>query len=126
MAFKTHLYARLTRHYVTGWNHCDRWEPLTPARSTQPQLTHRDEDGGSTWRSLFTLTPGAWVCARWMHRRHAPKQAFTHWLAQQIAENLASGCRCEHDCCGHLQQYATARYLGKRRFSVELRRYRNI
>lgn len=126
MALTTHLYARLTYRYNAAWSGQDNWVPLTPVRSTLPQLVRQDEDGNTLQHSEFTFTPGAWVCARWLHRRYAREQAFTHWLASQISENCVQQCRCEHDCCGHMQQSASARYLGKRRFSVELHRTRNV
>lgn len=127
MPFRTHLYARLTHKYVPGWADEDNWVPLTPAKFTGPTLVSQNDDGDFTERREATLSPGAWACAQYLHRRHAKEGvSLPRWLAAQIGDNLTSGCRCEHDCCGHLQVSAYAQYLGQRRFSVEVRHYRNV
>lgn len=127
MPYRYHLYARLTHHYNTAWAGEDDWVPLTPAKVTGATLTRQDDYGDFTERRELSFTPGAWACVQRLHRRHADAGvSLVRWLAAQITDNFARGCRCEHDCCGHQQCGASAQYLGQRRFSLELSYYRNV
>jgi hypothetical protein len=122
----------VTFRYVTGWASEDRWEPMTLARLTAATLVHRDDDDdddGATYRHLLTFGPHGWQDAQQLYKRlFAGKErpTFVRWLGHMAAEYFAQGCRCEHDCCGHMQAYASLRYLGRRRFSVERRTYPNV
>lgn len=123
--------ARLTFHYVTGWRSEDQWETMTTARLTASQKVHNpdEDDDSASYRHLLTFAPSGWQDAQQVYRRvFAGKErpTFVRWLGHMAAEYFAQSCRCEHDCCGHVQGYASLRYLGKRRFSVERRTTHNV
>lgn len=126
------LDARLTFQYVQGWAYEDQWVPLANAKVTgaTPAGIERFDYGDETRdvRHLVTLNPANWAQAKAVYRRHQAdiQQPFTHWLANMASEHFACGCRCEHDCCGHWQTSASARYIGKRRLSLELHNFRNL
>lgn len=125
---RTHLSARLTHKYVPGWADEDRWVSLTQAKLTGGTLLRMDDDGDYTERHEVRFTPQAWAEAHAVYRAHRKGEAlsFPQWLARQISYNFTSGCRCEHDCCGHYQTGAWTRYQGQRRFSVQVNNYRNL
>jgi hypothetical protein len=130
------LYARLTHQYVTGWAGEDQWVPLAPVRSTGPTAVTAspgayEDDDTDTRRHLLTFAPAAWVAARYVYRRNRPAHAgqrlgFIHWLEWMASENFSTGCRHEHDCCGCRLTRASATYIGKRRFSLELHHFHNV
>lgn len=123
------LDARLTFRYVQGWRGEDDWEPLTQARLTAGvQTAHDYEDYSTTHRHLLTFGPANWQEAQQLYHRlpREDRPSFVRWLGSMVAEHFAYGCRCEHDCCGHLQGSASTTYIGQRRFSVERRTTRNV
>lgn len=130
----TLLVARQSFHYVAGWAHLDDWEEVAHARQTQPVLSFMGAYGETQeYVSQLVLSPQEWLVAKRVYRRlcktanprRRPLVTFIDWLRLTIGDSFISGCQCEHDCCGHLQQSASAEYLGQRRFTVTLRRVRN-
>lgn len=124
------LDARLSFHYVQGWRGEDQWAPLSASRLTAgTPIAHDEDDYSVTYRHLLTFGPHGWQEAKKAYRRLLPRKerpTFVRWLARMIGEHFAFGCRCEHDCCGHLQGSASATYIGRRRFSVERHNTRNV
>jgi hypothetical protein len=124
------LDARLTFQYVQGWAYEDQWVSLASAKVTGATLVGITERGAfdetRLVRHLVTLDAANWAQAKAVYRRHQPGPTFTRWLANMASQHFACGCRCEHDCCGHWQTRVSARYIGKRRLSLELHNFRNL
>ena len=123
--------ARLTFRFNTAWRSEDQWEPddLGPPHRQQ-QVHNPDEDSDSaSYRHVLTFAPAGWQDAQQTYKRvfaGKDRPTFVRWLGHMAAEYFAQCCRCEHDCCGHTFGYASLRYLGQRRFSVERRTSRNV
>jgi len=131
-----YLEAQITHRYVPGWTHeCDKWWPIGMVKTTKPRVVQRDEDGDSEYshcevtfnRKVYAEAKAIWKRQRaTLRKEHGRAITFTRWLCWQVAAYWIDGCRCEHDCCGHWQFSGHAHYLGKRRFSVQIRGYRNV
>lgn len=125
------LDARLTHQYVTGWAGEDQWVSLARVRSTGPTLLSQDDEGSASTRVLLTFAPKDWEQAKAVYRRQnteprVHRVSLVRWLAWMARDNFSTGCRHEHDCCGCRLTSASAHYIGKRRFSVELHHYHNV
>ncbi len=120
------IYARLTHNYATGWAHLDRHEFLANLKLTPPKLVHVDENGDLTRHLHGRISAQQMRKLREAARRHpSPIKSFRHRLQVAIAENFSGGCRCEHDCCGHYQQWAKVRLFGRKVF-VKVSSYQNL
>lgn len=108
---KIELFLRRTRRYNDGWAHLDEQEPIGTARHLSSKQTKKDADGCTTL-SLFMVS----------------SSASADDIESALYDTLTSACRCEHDCCGHMQsRVSRIRRLGKGSlFAVRISNYRNI
>jgi hypothetical protein len=107
------LIARLTRRYVTGWSHLDKWHRIGECRTFASSPAKWD-DRGESYRSVQFVQVAA----------HGYRSANIKRALMSVFDH---GCRCEHDCCGHVQTAATrTRHLGGNVYAVMIRGYRNI
>lgn len=124
---KHHIYARLTHKYRAGWSHLDRHEYVFDLKLTPHKLVNRTDDGDLDHilygRISAKQRAQAKVVWEKLPRQDRPK--FKHWLRDAIGSEFDSGCRCEHDCCGHYQSYAASAIYG-RRVVVNVHSYRNL
>lgn len=79
---------RMSHQYEEGWRYLDRY-------------TDRDW----SWRLLGTAhlrapDPGSSVV---VYTVRASRPVSRKEMAQAMAAAFNRGCRCEHDCCGHVQ-----------------------
>lgn len=107
---KFNLSRLLTRKYVPAYSYLDKSEDVGTAR----RLTvRRSREDGESYRefSLFLVSS---TC---------DKQA----IIDALYDTLRSGCRCEHDCCGHYQNSVIkVRPLKGNLYAVLTSAYRNI
>jgi hypothetical protein len=107
------LRARITHTYVPGWNDLDKWHDLGVATLARVKPARWAENGES-YRQLEIVrvdSPG-----------YRPRN-----IMRAIEDTMQSGCRCEHDCCGHIQTYVKrVRQLCPGTFAVLVGGYRNI
>jgi hypothetical protein len=107
------LSVMLTHKYVTGWNHLDDHHDIGEAIVTQAKDRKWDERGESFRQSLVldVNAPG-----------YRPRN-----IMRAIADTMQHGCRCEHDCCGHVHSSVRrTRHLGGSRYAVVLSGCRNV
>lgn len=106
--------ARLSHKYVSGWNHLDQWHPVGIARPVPTGRPSRWDENGESFRSFELLEVNAG------NTRPAN-------VKRAIEDTMQTGCRCEHDCCGHVQSYVSrVRRLKSNLYAVTVRGYRNI
>lgn len=110
-------YRRLTHQYSQGWSHLDKHEyigefkVLNSPRHIPPAL-HEAESG-----DLGTYLMA--VCA--------PRGVPNKVIAEVLEEEFSTSCRCEHDCCGHIQRSARrAIKTNRRTWIVPVHVYRNV
>ena len=106
---KITLYKRLTHKYADGWSYLDKSLYIGTARSLG-QKTMKEDGESKTVLALFLVNSKA--------RVPNVKEAFY--------DTLRSGCRCEHDCCGHWQSSVSkVRHLGNGLYVVRSSHYVN-
>ena len=100
----------LTHKWATGWNHLDESHDLgscVTTREKSPKWT------GESFRQFLVLDATS---------PYRPRN-----IMRAIRDTLQHGCRCEHDCCGHIQSYVLRiRHLGGSRYAVILGGYMNV
>lgn len=131
-----HCDLTLRHSYRAGWNHLNDTLPVFTGRMTTPRTVQVDEDGeGWTQTAVMTLSPAELVRAKQQHRvyqgwakanRAGKGPSFTRFLAGAAEDAFVAGCRCEHDCCGHVSSYATAVRTGPRTLSIRIRSTVNV
>lgn len=101
-------FRRLTHHYDLGWSGLDQTQELGTFRILS--IRHKaPSDAGLTFGSQ------GWDVLR----VKVPDAISAHIVKQALLDTFSVGCRCEHDCCGHVQRYArNARKLNKREWRV--------
>ena len=121
------IHARLTHQYSAGWSHLDRFEYIATLKLTPPTLQKRYDDGDTNHIMYGRLSAKQREQARkvWEELPRLGRLKFKHWLQGAISSTFETGCRCEHDCCGHYQTYAVADLYG-RRVVVTVHNYRNL
>lgn len=106
---KITLSKRLTHKYASGWEYLDESLDIGTARPLG-QKTMKEDGESKTVLALFLVNSKA--------RVPNVKAAFY--------DTLRSGCRCEHDCCGHWQgSVSKVRHLGNGLYVVRSSHYRN-
>jgi len=86
-----HPNIRKTFKYVPSCSHMDEWEPAEwQARvcSTGRVEDHNDEDNMEDSHSIHTIIETDVVVTE-------------EQVTEAFKGDLAEGCSCEHDCCGH-------------------------
>lgn len=109
--------ARLTYHYVDGWaDELDEWSHV----GTMSVL-------GFGPRVLLDKYGESWN--RWVRvklRSVAPGVSHDEALGA-IMLHFRKACRCEHDCCGHVQTHASSiRHDKRKEYIVKLHSYINV
>lgn len=108
---KITLQKRLTHKYAFGWAGLDESEQIGTAREvlSKPRKNH-----GDTATAFKLLLVNSTADAK--------------DIKQAIYDSLSSGCRCEHDCCGHWQHGVSnvRRIKGGNMYGVFLFAYRNV
>jgi len=108
------LSARLSYKYRTGWSHLDRWQEIGTARRVPTGRPARWDENGESFRSLELLEVNAGTT-----RPENVKRA--------IGDTMQEGCRCEHDCCGHIQSSVyQVRRLDSNLYAVIIHGHRNL
>lgn len=106
------LAVRTTRKYSVAWSDLDAW--FTLGRCKVKKCLPERISNHDTRTQLLLLSveaPG--------YRRANIERA--------IRDTFVKACRCEHDCCGHLQtQVHRIRGLSGGEYAVKLFSYRNI
>lgn len=85
------LERRTTHKYAPGWDYLDQHEAVGTGTVLSCRKTHEDEDGH---RETILLRV----------RSAEPKEH----IADAIHDTMRHACRCEHDCCGHIQTSVSA------------------
>lgn len=108
---KITLERRLTHRYNVGWSHLDDIEYVGTARLVSSHTKHNDGESQRVF-SLLLVTSGE------------DEQS----IKDAIRDTMQSGCRCEHDCCGHWQTSVdrVRRIKGGNCFAVLQSSYRNV
>lgn len=119
--YRLPIECRITHRYNVGWAHLDRFEPIGSLNFTPQRETSCSYDGDVARVTQARLPLAFLEAARKVWREHADKHEgrrvpFKRWLGWQIGDSFDSGCRCEHDCCGHYQYRGSARIEGRRVF----------
>jgi hypothetical protein len=107
------LQRRLTHHYVPGWAGEDEWQSV----------------GGYSLLRTRTIPGGDWESWGWSNtvRVDASPGAGKLDIERALLDTFAWGCRCEHDCCGHVQGAAhKAVHIKGREWVVHGRSSRNV
>lgn len=103
----------LTHKYVPGWDHLDKRHDLGSAIDLRVKAAKWD-DHGESCRQFLVLDVDA--------PRYRPRN-----IMRAIRDTMRRGCRCEHDCCGHIQSSVSrTRHLGGSRYAVVISGCRNI
>jgi hypothetical protein len=109
-------YRRLTHKYVSGWSHLDEQEYVGEFRllnSRHLPPSEKDEDFGDEGTYFMTV--------------RAPRGASPEAIKDVLIDTFSHGCRCEHDCCGHVQHSASVPVHKKQReWVVPVRAYLNV
>lgn len=116
MRTKLTLSARLTYTYALGYDYLDKWERLGDVVikfSREPRVFNEAYDT-SRYRAIVRV-PSEML-----------KQYPARVIERAIEASLSYGCQCEHDCCGHWSQHATAHRTKRREWSVELTQVQNV
>ena len=109
-------YRRLTYQFNDGWKGEDAHEYIGEFLILQCRCRpfgSQDMSGGEAGDRVYTVRVPRGVCQGDII--NALQDAFT------------SGCRCEHDCCGHMQTRANLpRRVKRRQWVVVVRCYHNV
>lgn len=107
------LAVRLTHRYNTGWSYLDKRHDLGVGKVEKARTAKWDKRGESFTELLI-------VDASELKYRDAN-------IARALLSSFDEGCRCEHDCCGHIQRHTRAvRKVAPKRFAVLIGGYRNV
>jgi hypothetical protein len=107
------LAVRMSHKYHTGWNGLDRWQTIGKAIVTKSGDAKWDDQGEGFKQVILVEAEAPGI------RPANVKRA--------LSDRFASGCRCEHDCCGHVQTFThRVFHMGGDRYAVSIYGYRNI
>ena len=111
------LYQRLTHKYAEGWaSELDRWHYIGDAGILKYGKPVYLDKYGESWNTVIR------VKLSYLAHDATEEQAMD---AMRTLFNRA--CRCEHDCCGHVQSYGTTVRKDKRReYLVRVHSYVNV
>ena len=116
MGYNFYGYRRLTFTYVIGWSSLDEHElvgefRVLNSRHVRPSDQAAESGGAGTY----------FVTVR------APRGAAPEAIQDALVNEFSRGCRCEHDCCGHVQHSASTPKRQKRRnWVVPVHAYYNV
>ena len=83
------LSRQTTHRYNAAWSHLDESEDVGMARAIITKEWGKPDPHGESRRSLTIL--------------FVVSQASEEEIREAIEDTLQFSCRCEHDCCGHVQ-----------------------
>lgn len=116
MGSNFHGYRRLTFGYSSGWSNLDEHEYVGEFRllnSRRAAPTTEEEEYGEAGTYFLTV--------------RAPRGASAEAIEDVLRTEFTNGCRCEHDCCGHVQHSAGKPIHKKQRnWVVPVRAYLNV
>lgn len=102
---------RLTYGYNSGWSHLDKWHDLGEATVVAVGKPRESQDSYRQVQIVEVACPG-----------YRPRN-----VVRALESTMVRSCRCQHDCCGHVQSSpAKIRPLGKDRYAVLMSGYRNV
>ncbi len=105
------LSMRLTYGYNSGWSHLDKWHELGEATVVAVGKPRENHESFRQIQIVEVKSQG-----------YRPRN-----IARALSATMTSGCRCQHDCCGHFQSSpARIRPLRNGRFAVLMSGYRNV
>jgi hypothetical protein len=122
------LAVTLSGDYNVAWSHLNHQVDLCEARMTQPRVVEVSEDGDYVSQALVTLRPDELAQAKqvWKASKKDLPYSFERVMNGAIGDYFDSSCRCEHDCCGHVNTSGRARRVGRRTWLVKIRATRNV
>ena len=107
------LSRRLSHQYTSGYSHLDKWEDIGTITLLRSSETQGDDYSESIRRTVLVQFTGDAL----------PVQD----IKDALYDQFQSGCRCQHDCCGHYQSsMGKCLHLGAGRFAVQVNSYRNV
>ena len=116
MGFRFDGYRRLTFQFNDGWKGADEYQYLGEFMILKSRLrhsNHQDSSNGEAGERIYTV--------------RVPRGISRGDIINALRDTFTNGCRCEHDCCGHLQTYAYLPRRQKRRtWVVEVHCYYNV
>lgn len=109
-------YRRLTFQFNDGWKGEDEYLFLGEFMILKSRLrhsNHQESSNGEAGERIYTV--------------RVPRGVSRGDIINALRDTFTTGCRCENDCCGHLQTYAyLPRCLRRRTWVVEVRCYYNV
>lgn len=110
------LAVRQSHKYSSGWASLDRWYSIGAMAVVKAKDTRWNEDGD--YGKAIAIVEVDEQAAKLRKEN----------VVRALLDSMDSGgCRCEHDCCGHVRTHASyARPLKGNRFAVVLVSTRNI
>ena len=109
-------YRRQTFHYVNGWSNLDEHEYVGEFRllnSRHVPPSDYEAEYGDAGTYFMTV--------------RAPRGVSREAISEALQTEFTTGCRCEHDCCGHIQHSAGVPIHKKRRnWVVPVSAYYNV
>jgi hypothetical protein len=106
---KIQLHKRITFKFNDGWAGEDEWIHLGAAKVLQPRNHRFDGEYGTyTARVVVEYKLG------------------DQDVSRSIEQTLSHGCRCEHDCCGHVSESAQVRRVSRREYFAQIFQTRNV
>lgn len=139
------LQLNLTRQYNLGWESEEQHLDVCEGRATAPRRIPLESDEDWMEGFIVELSPqelarakAAWKDFQARIRRDLKEErswrelssiqpaTFRRFIEWSLGDVCSFGCRCEHDCCGHVQGSAVANQLSPRHYSVRVRKYHNV
>ena len=116
MGFRFDGYCRLTFQFNDGWKGEDEYQYFGEFMILKSRLrhsNHQDSSNGEAGERIYTV--------------RVPRGISRGDIINALRDAFTNGCRCEHDCCGHVQWSGRVVRRNKRReWLVELRASRNV
>ncbi len=105
-----HGYRVIASHHTPGWGHLDETEDVGEFRVLN---TRRSEP--TDQQASYGVGP------TFTHTIRAPRDASAQHVRDALQDTFTTGCRCEHDCCGHMSTYPKrVQKVRRRNWVVEL------
>lgn len=109
-------FRRTTRNYASEWAELDETKEVGPLRVLSQRF--RAADGQ---QQGYGVVGDCWM------RVKVPASLLPSETVAVLRDTFTSGCRCEHDCCGHVQRLARAfKQVRKREWLVRVDLRANI
>ncbi len=116
MGIRFEGYRRLTFQFNDSWKDEDEHQYVGEFMILKCRIRHpslQDSSNGEAGERIYTV--------------RVPRGVSRDDIINALRDSFTYGCRCEHDCCGHLQSYAYLPRRQKRRtWMVEVRSYYNV